>query len=234
MPSHRSIGTLVEEQARRSWLFRSVEEPARKRRPVITVSRQYGARGGEVARRVAEELGFDLYDREIIHRIAEDAHETDRVVAAFDEKDRELLTDWMTAFANEHALGLVGYRHHLTRVVSALAERGGAVILGRGAHIVLGQGNALRVWVSAPLDNRIRTVADREGLSERDARQRVAEVDAERRAFLARLFRVEAADPTQFDLVLNTGVLGVGGAVLAVRAALPALPVKTTGSFAAR
>jgi cytidylate kinase len=201
---------------------------------VIAVSRQYGARGGEVARRVAEELHLDFYDREIIHRIAQEAHESERVVSALDEKDRDLLTDWMTAFATDHYLGLVGYQHHLTRVISALADMGGAVILGRGAHIILGEGRALRVWITAPLDTRVRTVAEREGLSDRDARLRVAAVDDERKAFLARLFRVEAADPSRFDLVLNTAVLGVDGAALAVQAALPALPSKTQGGFATR
>jgi len=233
MPSHRSIESLVEEQARRSRLFRS-EEPERKRQPVIAVSRQYGAGGGEVARRVAEELGFDFYDREIIHRIAEDAHESERVVAALDEKDRELLTDWMSALASDHYLGSFGYRYHLSRVVSALSAPGGVVILGRGAHIILGQGKALRVSVTAPLETRIKTVGQREGLSEREARQRVFAVDAERRSFLARLFHTEVEDPTQFDLVLNTAVLGVNGAIAAVRASVAALPARATGPFATR
>jgi len=129
MPSHRSIESQVEEQARRSWLFPWREEPERNRRPVVTVSRQYGARGAEVARSVAEELGFDFYDREIIHRIAEDAHESERVVAELDEKDRELLTDWMTPFATDHDLGLVGYRHPLRARRAAAGRRG-----GRGAE----------------------------------------------------------------------------------------------------
>jgi len=242
MPSHRSMEALVEEQARRSRLLHEGDEARRsfhfhdeprggEAQPVITVSRQYGAGGGDVARRVADELRLVLYDRELIHRIAEDAHETERVVSALDEKDREVLTDWMVAFASDHYLGLTGYRQHLARVVTTLAASGGAVILGRGAHFILGERAAFRVSVVAPLDHRVETVRRREGLSDRKARQRIQQVDAERKAFLTRLFRADTSDPAHFDLVLNTAVLGVGGAVEAVRAGVGAFrrPAVATG-----
>jgi cytidylate kinase len=75
----------------------------------------------------------------------------------------------------------------------------------------------------APIEHRIEAVRRREGLSPREARQRIQQVDAERKAFLDRLFRSDISDPAHFDLVLNTAVLGVAGAVEAVRAAVIAL-----------
>lgn len=204
------------------------------RRPVITVSRQHGARGGEVARRLAEELKLDLFDREIIQHIAEDAHLSERVVASLDEKDREALADWLSSFAGSSYLSPVGYLLHLTRVVGTIARHGGAVLVGRGAHLILGPGEALRVLVVAPLEFRAATVREREGLSERDARRRIAEVDAERKAFLMKHFHAESDDPCRFDLVVNTAILGADGAVGAARVALAALLAKTvpTPSFA--
>ncbi len=64
---------------------------------------------------------------------------------------------------------------------------------------------------------------DREGLGEREARQRIVTVEADRKAFLMKHFHADFADPTTFDLVVNTAVLGTGGACGAIRAAVAEL-----------
>ena len=161
----------------------------------MTVSRQHGAGGAEVARTLAAELGLDLFDREIIQRIAESTHLSERVVSSLDEKDRELLADWLSALSSRSYLSPMEYRYHLSRVVGAVAHHGGAVILGRGAHLILGQGEALRVLVVAPLEARVRAVMEREGLAEREARQRIVTVEADRKAFLMKHFHADFADP---------------------------------------
>jgi cytidylate kinase len=233
MTTHRSIEQIVEEQAHRWQLFRSVNREE-KPRTVVTVSREHGSRGGEVARLLAQELGFDFFDREILQRIAEDAHLGERVVAALDDRDRRILSDWMTSFASDRHLSPAGYLYHLTRVVGAIAQHGGAVILGRGAHLILGEGRALRVLVVAPLPARVAAVMERDGVPEREARHRITEVDSERKAFLIKNFHTEFGDPCRFDLTLNTATLGVGGAVTAIRAALAAVPAGTPAVAAAR
>jgi cytidylate kinase len=226
----RSIEALVDEQARRWQLLRRERSEAR-RRPVVTISRQHGAGGTEVARALAGQLGLDLFDREIIQRIAESTHLGERVVSSLDEKDRALLEDWLSSLSSRSYLSPVEYLYHLARVVGALAHHGGAVILGRGAHLLLGQGEALRVLVVAPLEARVQAVMDREGLSERDARRRIQTVEADRSAFLAKHFHADFGDPTSFDLVVNTAMLGVVGACSTIRAALERLPAPATGGW---
>jgi len=131
-----------------------------------------------------------------------------------DEKDdRTWLSDLLGSLITEGHLSPYDYVHHLTHVVEAIAHRGRAVILGRGAHLILKPGQALRVLVVAPLASRIATVASREGIDEGAARHRVAEIEDERKAYLTRCFHAQQADPSSFDLQVNTGVLGVGGAV---------------------
>jgi cytidylate kinase len=229
----RSIEALVEEQAHRWQLVRS-ERHEEVRRPVVTVTGQHGAGDAEVARMLAAGLGFDLFDREIIQRIADSTHLSERVVSSLDEKDRELLTDWLGAIASRSYLSPAEYRYHLSRVVGVVAHHGGAVILGRGAHLILGQGAALRVLVVAPLDARLRAVMEHEGLSERDARRRITSVEADRKAFIMKHFHSDFADPATFDLVVNTAVLGVDGACRAARAALEKLPVRADAAGIAR
>jgi cytidylate kinase len=221
----RSVEALVDEQVRR-WALTREEQRRDVRRPVITVARQHGARGTDLARRLAEDLGFDVFDQEIIQRIAESTHRSERVVTALDERTRELLTDWLAAFASPSYMSTAEYRSHLARVVGLVAYKGGAVIVGRGAHLILGRGQALRVLAVAPLDARVHTVMEKEGLSERAARSRIEEVEASRRAFLARQFNAAFADPADFDLVVNTAALGVEGACAVVRDALRLLAAR--------
>jgi cytidylate kinase len=215
----RSIEALVEEQARR-FAIRRTESPHEARQPTVTVARMHGARGDALARRVAEQLGFVLFDQELLHRVAESAQLSDRVVSALDERDRELLTSWLAGFASRSYITPAEYRYHLAKVVGAIAHQGGAVIVGRGAHLILDQETALRVLAVAPLDVRVRNVMEEEGLAEREARRRVVEVEADRRAYLMKQFHAEFADATGFDLVVNTAALGVEGAANVVAHAL--------------
>ena len=229
----RSIEAMVEEQAHRWQLVRS-ERREEVRRPVVTVTGQHGAGDAEVARLLATELGLDLFDREIIQRIADSTHLSERVVSSLDEKDREVLTDWLAAVSSRSYLSPAEYRDHLSRIVGTVAHHGGAVILGRGAHLILGEGAALRVLVVAPLEPRVREVMEREGLAEREARHRIVTVEADRKAFLMKHFHAELADPIIFDLVVNTAVLGVEGACSAIRAAIESLPARPVDAATAR
>jgi len=219
----RSIEALVDEQARRWQLVRQ-ERREEALRPVVTVSRQHGAGGAEVARKLAEGLHLDLFDREIIQRIAESTHLSERVVSSLDEKDQELLTDWLAAISRRSYLSPAEYRYHLSRIVGALAHHGGAVIVGRGAHLILGEGGALRIMVVAPVERRVQTLMEREGLAEREARRSIVSVESDRKAFIMKHFHADFADPATFDLVVNTGVLGVDGACRAIRTAVESLP----------
>lgn len=217
----RSVEALVEQQARRWQLVRD-ERRQERRRPVLTLSRQHGARGGEVAAALAQRLQLDLFDGEILHRIAESTHLSERVVSALDDKGRELLTEWLSGIVSSRYLSAVEYRHQLLRVVGAVAQHGGAIIVGRGAHLILGRGEALRVLVVAPLEARVATVARREAIPEREARRRIELVEADRRAFLLKHFHAEFGEPTHFDLVVNTTLVGVDGACAAIGAAIGA------------
>jgi cytidylate kinase len=216
----RTLDRIVEDQVHRWQLARTESHEEARRRPVVTVSRQHGAGGSELASRLAQQMQLDLFDKELVHQIAESAHLGDSVVQALDDRDREMLADWLVALVSDSYLSPVGYHYHLTRVLGAIARHGAAVIVGRGGHLVLGPSEALRVLVVAPLEQRVRTVAQREGVGDREARQHIAAVESERRAFLQRHFHADFADPTSFDLVLNTGTLGVEGALGVVKAAL--------------
>jgi cytidylate kinase len=219
----RSIDELVEEQAHRWGMNRMSPVERVALQPVVAISRQHGAGGEELARRLAQSLHLDLFDSELIHRIADSVHLSDRLVQTLDERDREALTDLLLSIGSPEYLSTARYREHLAWVVGTIARHGGAVILGRGAHVILRPGEALRVRVTAPLDARVKDVMRREGVDAREARRRNTTVEAERRAFLRRHFRADVEDMAHFDMMVNTGALGLDEAEAAIRAALQAL-----------
>jgi hypothetical protein len=115
----RSIEALVEEQVRRWQLLREKPKEEIESRPVITVTGQHGAQGDQLSVQLASELGFDHFDREILHRVAESAQLSESVVASMDGKKRALFTDWLAAVASRNYFGPTEYRYHLAHVIGA-------------------------------------------------------------------------------------------------------------------
>ncbi|MCA9667506.1 MAG: cytidylate kinase-like family protein [Myxococcales bacterium] len=207
-----SIEQLVDRQVRK-WASETqqVHGPP-PRWPVITVSRAYGSRGGELAARVADKLGFELWDRRIVEAIASSASLRRHVVESLDDKVPGRAV-WLSERFERGYFSRDDYLSHLAAVIDAIARHGRAVILGRGAHMMIAPANALRVRVTAALEPRVAWIARHEGLSMEDARARALRIDAERRAFAEHHFGVELDDPAYFDLVLSTDVLSLERAV---------------------
>jgi cytidylate kinase len=142
-----------------------------------------------------------------------------------EEQEHSLLTEFLASLANESHLAPYGYLQHLRRVVEGIARLGGAVIVGRGAHLILPPGRALRVFVVAPLEARVAAVVERYGVDAAEAERRIRAKEIERRAFLQRYFHADLGDPATYDIVVNTSRLSLGGAADAIEACAHAGPV---------
>lgn len=98
------------------------------------------------------------------------------------------------------------YLSTLTSVIRGVAARGSVVILGRGSQAILhDEADALHVYVTAPKKQRLASLVEREGMSEHDAEKRIKQSDHNRQAFHRRYFKVEAEDPSLYDMVINGG-----------------------------
>lgn len=161
--------------------------------PMITISREYGARGAAVGKRVAERLNFHLFGRELVDYIAQEAHVQARVVEALDERVQIALEESLKQQLGSETLSTREYLYDLSRVVLALARHGRGVIIGRGAQFILDPAWTLRVRTIAPLEVRRARVGD------------PGRVDAERDEFCLRHFGRDPADVHAYDLILNTG-----------------------------
>ena len=125
---------------------------------VIAISREAGSGGATVARLVAQELGFRLYDRELITTLAERLQAEVRHVEAMDEQVPSALENVLRG-ALERIPSTASYRRILSELLHEIAAKGNVVILGRGSTILLP--HALLVRIVAPMDVRIARVAER-------------------------------------------------------------------------
>lgn len=215
----RPIHQLIDEQVRKWNLTQASKKEAPPPRPVITLSREPGSGGRLVAQNIAQRLGLDLFHQEVLHAMASSAKVGTQVLATLDERGLNMLEDWMAALVNERHLWPDEYARHLIKVVGAIGGHGRAVLVGRGANFILPADRRFRIRVIAPLEFRVQSVAHTHHLKMEQARRRVTRTDADRKAFVRKYFNADIADPQHYDMVLNTGVLGIDHAVAAACAA---------------
>lgn len=177
--------------------------------PTICFSREFGALGGEVGRIVAARLGFRYYAQELVDEIARHANVTRRVVESLDERTQSWIDEWVAKMMEGGAFAGSDYLRNLSAVVLTLGRHGRGVIIGRGAHLILDPARTLRVRCYCDLEQRVRYISERDGMTPSEARAKIRRVDSERVAFYRQHFRVDVADPIHFDLLLNTGVLSL-------------------------
>jgi cytidylate kinase len=181
--------------------------------PVVTISREYGARGEALGFAVADRLGFRCYDQALVHAMAEEAGLPDTLFQELDEKRIAALDNFFHSFVSGLAVTRVAYLRQLMRVVQAIGEHGSAVIVGRGANFILGPEQAVRLRVVAPRAFRARSISERKGLTLADSEREVDANDAARLAFIQQHFRRAADDPRDYDAVLNLATLPADRAV---------------------
>lgn len=182
--------------------------PAREVFPrIVTVSREFAAGGARIAGRVAATLGFQLWDHELIVHVARKADVELPAISEIDERERDLLHDVISTSLHGARVSGSAYRSLVTRTVAELAERGAAVIVGRGAHALVTAEQALRVRVVCPFKLRVDRHARREHLDWGEAERFVRAKDRERARFARQLCGENTDDPTHFDVVLNTAEL---------------------------
>ncbi|MGM0453412.1 MAG: AAA family ATPase [Thermodesulfobacteriota bacterium] len=215
----RSVEKIVEEQIQQ-WEMRKPKKVEKPGISVITVSRQPGSEGNEIAAELAESFGYNLFDQEIIHAISRDAKISDRVLETLDEKGLNVLEDVLATVIEQRHLWPDQYMKHLMKVIGTIGRHGKAVIVGRGGNFILPENQNLRLRIVAPFDRRVNKVAREHDLSITDARRQIYKEEAERRSFTRRYFYADIDDPIHYDLVINTEHMSTQEVIAVVRAAM--------------
>ena len=215
----RYIEQLVSEQVRKSELCRRRAAATQQcASPVITISRRMGTGARVVAEKLAGDLGWSLWGKDLITAIAEDAEVSRKVVEAFDEKTVSEIETLSYAALGDFEMGDFIYQKHLAKAVASISKLGNAIILGRGAwFLVL---TAFHIRIDASDEHRIANMVRYEGLSRDHAEAKLRESDRERREFLERTYGRDRAHAFEFDLSIRMDRLGTDGAVEIIKTAI--------------
>ena len=182
---------------------------------VITIEREYGCGGGDIAQLVAKRLGWKLWDQSLTEEIARLARCPQAVVEDREERTDPLYYRLFKSFMrgsfegsiNAPKLNLVDSETVVRitqRVVEHAAKRGNVVIVGRGSQQFLSdRPDALRVFLFAPRENKIRRLVAR-GKTEKEAEELVDTVDGERADFIKQYFNVDWPDRAIYHAMINT------------------------------
>ena len=201
-------------------------------RSVVCISRAAGAGGEEVAKLVADQLGFRYVDDEIVRRAAELAGVSEEQMAQA-EHSQPLVTRIMEALAAAPAMAeggyvpaapiispAVAYSHLIEHVVRETAEGKNVVIVAHGAsHVLTARPEVLRVFVTASPETRTARLSRESAIDERAAAKSVEASDKERARYLERFYKVRQELPVHYDLTLNTDLMTPANAAALVVAA---------------
>ena len=179
----------------------------------ITISRQLGSRGLEIAHALGSLLGYRVVSRDLINQAAMRSGNPEVALAIIDE------------------LGLLGicpspqacqaYRQAVKQVMEELLHDGQVVIVGRaGQAILCDQVHVLHLRIIAPQAERARRIASEQNISIENALAQVQASDRHRRNYLKRYYQVNWDDPNLYDVTLNTAHLSNQAAVAVIQQAL--------------
>jgi cytidylate kinase len=216
----KSIPRIIEERVQRWQIMQKEGKEEKEGISVITISREPGSGGRIVATRLADKLGIDIFHQEVINEMAKSADVSEKLVETLDERGLSTLEDWISSLVNERHLWPDRYMQYLMKVVGTIGKHGRSVVVGRGANFILPPEKRFSVRIVGPQAWRINNVAKEFDISPEDAKRRVMRTESDRRAFIRKYFNADIADPTNYDLVVNTATLKVDDAVKVISSAL--------------
>lgn len=174
----------------------------------ITISREAGARGSTIANLAGRKLGWQVYPQDLLEYVTQDAAARQEILdglpagaAAWADLQLKRLMQAEAISSNPSII-------ELARVLLFLGARGEAILVGRGGGCILPSHSTLNVRVVAPPDDRIAYMAQWVRLTEDEAADYVRRLDQRRIEFVSTHFHRNPTDVCQYDVVLNSSLLG--------------------------
>jgi len=190
---------------------------------IVTIGRQYGSGGAEVGKKLGEKLGLDVYDKEILRMTSDESGIRESYFHLADEKaGNKLLYKVVRSLIPEDASPSIGAdlvsKENLFRfqssVIRKLAQEQSCIFIGRCAeHILAGEENLVRVFISADMDARIDRIRDKGYYEEDEIEKNIKRIDKERNEYHLYYTGKNREDLSNYDLVLNSSKVGTDGCV---------------------
>lgn len=220
----RSVNAIVERQVR-NWELAQRQQPRSAAvlpetavHGFVTISRSMGSGGADVARALANEVGWPLFDRELLKFMSGDDEIRERLYHTMDERDLSFMEESLRSFLGEFNRN--DYFHRLTETILAIARKEKTVFLGRAADLILPADTGLRVRIAAPRRHRIERYAQRMKFTLEQAEEEIDRTERDRRDFIRNHFEVDVDAVERFDLCLNMAALSVDDGVKIIARAM--------------
>jgi len=201
---------------------------------VITISRELGSGGRTLGKKLAAQLGVRFSDKDLIESLREKYGLSTYEIEKVKGKKRNWLSDMLDIVAplpNNGALISpqlpTGIRisqpkseeifQAESEILHAIAAEGSCVIAGRsGFYVFKDHPNKLNIFIQAPMEERIKRVMKKQGLSRTEAETVIKSVDESRETFVKKFAGVSRYDCRNYDLVLNVGNMSDEEAILCI------------------
>ena len=193
---------------------------------IITIGSQYGSAGLEIGKKLAEELGVNLYDKEMLKRAAKESGLCEELFETHDEKPTNsflysLVMDTYSLGYSSSSYADMPINHKVFLAqfdaIKKIANEGPCVMVGRCADYALEDyKNVINVFIYADMDQRIRRIAQKYDLTDAKAKDIIIKTDKKRASYYNYYTNKEWGDAKGYDLCLNSGKLGVYGTVKAI------------------
>ena len=181
---------------------------------IITIGRQFGCGGKRIAEALGQKLGIPVYDNELIIKAAQESGFSAEFFKQSDEKKRILSLASIFSWNSEsdNYMSDKGLFKIQCETIQRIAEQGPAIIVGRCSDYVLrDRGNTLDVFLTSPLEDRVRRVAEREGLSLEKAHEVVEKEDRNREEYYNYYTFGNWGVASNYDMCIDSSIVGIEG-----------------------
>jgi Cytidylate kinase len=181
---------------------------------VITIEREYASGGNEIGKRVADALGYKLYDRNLLTKAAKELQIASIYIENLEETPSGSFIFNLSTTpigGNEKNLSLTEKLFEVEKnIIEKAAEEGGCVIVGRAAGYILRErSDCLRVFIHADKEKRMKRAMEKEGIKASEAEGTLKKIDKRRSGFFNSVTKWEWGSPKYFGLSLDSGKLGM-------------------------
>ena len=174
----------------------------------VAISREAGARGGSIAKRLGKRLGWQVYTQDLLEFICGNEAARSQLLEDIPPETEAWADYQLQRLREEKVVNPKVELGEMPRLILTLAARGRVILVGRGAGYLLPRDSTLHARVVAPLEDRVFYMAQWLRLTHEDAAQQVRDRDEKRAEFLIKYFNRRSGDLYDYDLILNSFLLG--------------------------
>lgn len=174
---------------------------------IINIGRQFGSGGKSTAEVLGRKLGIPVYDNELIAEAAQKSGFSKELLTKSDEDTSFFSLGFNSrSFVNDNGLFQIQ-----SDAIRSIAEQGSAIFVGRASDYVLRDMNCLDVFITAPIEERVKRISERRGISAAEAEALIAKKDKRREAYYNYVTFGNWGVASNYDLCIDSSKLGIEG-----------------------